>query len=185
MSYFMMNSGQCIELSDINPEHINIKDIAHHLTKIQRYGGALPFGVHYSVAQHSIKMAEYVYRMCGNISGSLVRATLLHDASEAYLGDVNSHLKKELPDYKKIEERVQELINLKYNAFYEDVIKSIDRLIVLDEAGIFFPDRYSVFRQQYESDEHELGLNLVNEYGKEDETYYLFLYWCKKLGIED
>ena len=78
----------------------DVSTIAFALSHINRYTGHVGS---YSVAQHSV----IVSRM---LPDDLKLAGLLHDATEAYLGDVSSPLKALLPEYKKIE------------AFYHSVI---------------------------------------------------------------
>lgn len=94
-------TGKVIDLGLVTEEDIDIVDIAHALSLINRYTGHTV--VPYSVAQHSIHVSKLVadeHALWG----------LLHDASEAYLGDVSRPLKSMLPDYKRLEEMVQRAI---------------------------------------------------------------------------
>lgn len=77
-------SGGKINLLDPQVEDIHIEDIAHALSNICRFGGhSREF---YSVAQHSC-LVSYLVPMPYQLRA------LLHDASEAYLGDVIKPLK--------------------------------------------------------------------------------------------
>lgn len=94
-------TGKVIDLGLVTEEDIDIIDIAHALSLINRYTGHTV--VPYSVAQHSVHVSNLVadeHALWG----------LLHDASEAYLGDVSRPLKSMLPDYKRLEEMVQRAI---------------------------------------------------------------------------
>lgn len=93
----LLRSGIDFDLSRPNPDHIDIADIAHALAHICRYTGHSRW--FYSVAQHSV-LTSYLVRP------SLAMQALLHDATEAYIGDVSAPLKAMLPDYRAIEARV-------------------------------------------------------------------------------
>jgi hypothetical protein len=83
-------------------DSIDIEDIAHHLSGMPRYNAALPF--EYTVAQHSLLVAEILpdeHKLWG----------LLHDATEAYLGDVVSPLKRLLSTFDSVADPVFEEIN--------------------------------------------------------------------------
>lgn len=85
---------------------LDIADIAHALSMLCRANGH--FKSFYSVAQHSINcMWEAKAR---GYSDRVQLASLLHDASEAYLSDVTRPVKAELPRYKEIEGPLQEMI---------------------------------------------------------------------------
>jgi 5'-deoxynucleotidase YfbR-like HD superfamily hydrolase len=85
-------------------EDVDIKDIAHALSLLCRWTGHCKY--HYSIAQHS-----YYCSLLGPEEEALYR--LLHDASEAFMGDMNRPLKHFTPAgfiYRKQEKVVQEII---------------------------------------------------------------------------
>ena len=113
------------------PENLeaDIIDIAHALSNVCRYNGHLKS--FYSVAQHSVLVSRYVR----NMWPELALAALLHDASEAYLPDMPSPIKANLPDFKLLENKVHEQIfkQFKLKWPYPALIKEIDKRIRVDE----------------------------------------------------
>ena len=94
-------SGRFFDLLAPRDYPYDIDEIGHALSNICRYTGHV--NSFYSVAEHSVLVSRIVpdhLSLCG----------LLHDASEAFVGDVSSPLKKLLPEYKKIEENIQSAI---------------------------------------------------------------------------
>lgn len=102
-SWLQTYSGRMFWPLGPRPEDVHIEDIAHALSHLCRFGGhATEF---YSVAQHSIlvsRLVPYEYALAG----------LLHDAAEAYVGDMVRPLKEAgvLHEYRRIEERVSRAI---------------------------------------------------------------------------
>ena len=106
MSEIMTHSKKMFDPLHPKAELIDIEDIAHALAMLCRANGH--FKTFYSVCQHSINcMREAAAR---GYSPKVQLGCLLHDASEAYLSDVTRPVKAELPQYKLIEEPLQEVI---------------------------------------------------------------------------
>ena len=108
---FTTFSGKRINFAAPEESDFDISDIAHALSRIPRYGGHLPCE-HYSVGQHSVlvaRAAQLLYRERHNEDPpkALLLRALLHDAQEAYLGDVVSPLKGLLPEYKALEAKFE------------------------------------------------------------------------------
>ncbi|HET8885571.1 MAG TPA: hypothetical protein VFM70_04370 [Salinimicrobium sp.] len=103
------SSGIYINVFEPTEEMICIEDIAHSLAHQCRFGGHLP--EFYSVAQHSVLCSLMVPE-------KLKLQALLHDASEAYLLDMPKPIKERLPDYKKIEDNLMQVIAKKFGFSY-------------------------------------------------------------------
>jgi hypothetical protein len=99
--YFTTRSGRHIRVLDPRPEDVWMPDIAWALSRICRFGGHSP--CHDSVAQHSVIVSELCPR-------ELQLVGLLHDATEAYVGDVIGPLKHALPELMEVERRWAEAI---------------------------------------------------------------------------
>lgn len=90
MSWIQTFSRRRFDLLNPNPDDILITDIARALSMQCRYVGHVDR--FYSVAEHSVRIAREVRRRGGSLSEQ--RWGLLHDAAEAYLGDVSRPLKQ-------------------------------------------------------------------------------------------
>lgn len=77
-------TGQRFDISVPHADNIDIRDVAHHLSTINRYTGGAMFPM--SVAQHSVNVSRAAEQR--KASPNLVKACLLHDAPEAYLNDI-------------------------------------------------------------------------------------------------
>lgn len=103
-------TGRRIDPWRFRVEDVDLEDIAHSLAHQCRYAGHVKH--FYSVAQHCIIIASYM-SLEENLSFDVWRAALLHDASEAYLGDVSRPVKhhREMEMYRAVEVDVQQKIN--------------------------------------------------------------------------
>jgi hypothetical protein len=100
----MLHSGAWFDFGAPASSNFTIEDIAHGLANMCRYAGQCRR--FYSVAEHSILVSETAV-------GFELEA-LLHDAAEAFMGDITRPLKQMLPEYKKIEKDVEEAILIKF-----------------------------------------------------------------------
>jgi hypothetical protein len=96
-------NGRYFDFTNISQNKIEIVDIAKGLSNVCRFAGQCDR--FYSVAEHSVLVSRIVER--AGCSWRVVFAALMHDVSEALLGDMTSPLKSLLPEYKVIESEVQ------------------------------------------------------------------------------
>jgi hypothetical protein len=110
-------------------EDIDPLDIAHALSLLCRYGGHS--SRFYSVAEHSVLMSHAV-------APENALWALLHDAAEAYLGDVIRPLKRALPAYALIEDNVMAFICARFGLDVEcpAEVKEADNRILVNERAV-------------------------------------------------
>lgn len=129
-------SGKCFDPAEIfsNPSLVDIEDIAHALSLICRWSGNTRH--HYSVAQHSLAVASLFRNKKDKLDA------LLHDAAEAYTGDVVHSIKT--PDISKLEEAlligIYQSLGIAYGAM-NPMVKKADKWVAYREAAYFFPGR--------------------------------------------
>jgi hypothetical protein len=88
-------SGVAFPLAHPSAADIRARDIAHALAGINRFGGHLR--CYYSVAQHSVLVAALLWQRTRDRRATL--AALLHDAHEAYTGDIKQPVKAYLEQF--------------------------------------------------------------------------------------
>lgn len=97
----LLASGNYFDFENPEGSVYTIHDIANGLAHICRFTGQCH--TFYSVAEHSVHCSRLV-------PPEDAFAALMHDASEAMMGDVSRPLKSLLPEYKRIEKRVEAAI---------------------------------------------------------------------------
>lgn len=148
MMYMLTAHRKKFTFFPVKPDAIDFRDIAHSLAKLPRYNGHGPIDLHYSVAEHSVLMANHAYfTFEGEIkhAAAFALAVLLHDAHEAYTGDLTIAAKGAAGhNYKLLCDATQFEINAKFNVFsmassFADEIKELDRRILLNERPAIYP----------------------------------------------
>lgn len=92
MTWIQTLGGAAVDLRCPSPETLDIEEIATSLSRLTRFTGhAREF---YSVAQHSCLVSEYLRVYHSSEQEPLALAGLLHDAHEAYFGDITSPVKE-------------------------------------------------------------------------------------------
>ena len=111
---------------DPRSEDVCVEDIAHGLSLVCRFAGQCQF--FYSVAEHSWLVASQVppeFRL----------QALLHDATEAYIGDMVRPLKQGLPQYRQIEADIWGAIAQRFDVPFQlaPCVKAADNRVLLAE----------------------------------------------------
>lgn len=153
--YVEIASGTKWYILQPHVEDVKIEDIAASLAKTCRFTGHTKR--FYSVAQHCV-MGVRAGRGAGLNDHDLLHV-LLHDAAEAYLGDVSKPLKSLLPDYKKLEAISERVIAARYGLTFPwpAFVKQIDDRLLVTEQRDLMPrgERYiDVEPYEFVLDEH-------------------------------
>lgn len=109
-------TGLAFDLADPRPEMFSIVDIAHALSNICRFTGHSRH--HYSVGQHSVVVASLLMERKPEVA----LEGLMHDAAEAYIGDVSTPLKALIKSqstvYRDIEDRIARVMASRFGLTY-------------------------------------------------------------------
>lgn len=126
------HSGRQVSLLNPQPSQIDIGDIAHGLAYQCRFNGQT--SRFYSIAQHSLMVAAM-------LPDHLRLVGLLHDAAEAYVGDVVQPLKLLLPDFQAIEQRFTQAIGIRLgiNLDHHPDVKQADLIALATEKRDLLP----------------------------------------------
>ncbi len=133
-------TGLVIDPLEIPIIDVRIEDIAHALSLQCRYNGHCK--EFYSIAQHSILVAGHI-----DCCSRTQLFGLLHDAAEAYLGDMIRPLKKEFPQYEFCEKSLQKRIYFGLcrghfpTAIEQATIGLTDRRMLITEAQFLMPSK--------------------------------------------
>ena len=131
--YFPTLKGRRFYPSDPQPGDFDLEEIAHALSMICRFGGQIRS--FYSVGQHSVLVGRAVFGATGN--HALALYGLLHDAAEAYIGDVVWPVKhaSEMRGYKVLEQRVESALRRQFglHPVQPDVVKHYDLVLLATE----------------------------------------------------
>jgi hypothetical protein len=137
-------SGTIVNITKIEPNDIKAWDIVWPLHLSNRYNGNTPFA--WDVLSHSFMVYQTYLKYDNNITKPNVIAMLLHDAAEAYIGDV-VHPLKVIPDFKFFRELEEQIMKVVMNAFgfnYDDVdwdkVYYFDKVVTAIEFSKFFPN---------------------------------------------
>ena len=130
--------GTAVDLANPDTYEFKVESIANMLSKIKRFNG---FGL--DVATHSIQMARILYNYTGNPHIAL--AGLLHDAQEAFIGDVATPVKHAVgTSWEVMEGSLQRAImaqlcpNRKHTLAIQPLIKLVDTYLLKLEVDELF-----------------------------------------------
>lgn len=136
---FRTYRGVKFSLTSPKTSMVDIEDIARGLAYKPHFSGFSPR--FFSIAEHCL-MVEDMMAHYSPMDYEARLMALLHDASEAYTGDVIKPLKNLLPNFVVMEKRIQNVIYLKYCIMPTDQrkrdIKVFDNKTQDIEAGAFY-----------------------------------------------
>jgi uncharacterized protein len=105
----LLHSGEYFDFEDAEGSTFSIKDVARGLSHICRFAGQCDrfysgqCDRFYSVAEHSVYVSLIVPK-------EHAFAALMHDAAEAFVGDMAKPLKVMCPDYQAVEKRIERAV---------------------------------------------------------------------------
>jgi len=136
MSRILTHTGKSFDVLAPQVDMIDPRDISHALAHLCRWNGHTR--VFYSVAQHSCMVADLV-------PPEFKLAALLHDGTEAYIGDLPRPIKRAMPEYQRMEHAlwlcIREAFDLPaaMNIGLPDLIKHADRVALATEVRDLLP----------------------------------------------
>jgi hypothetical protein len=141
MTWIQTYSGVAFDLAAPTADMVHPIDLGHSLGRLQRYTGHAHW--FYSVAEHCCHVHDHL-RETG-ASEQLAFAGLLHDAPEAYVGDLSRPLKEALGHsstpmiaFRNLEmgvaRAVCERFGLPWPLLYDPKVREVDHRILADEA---------------------------------------------------
>jgi hypothetical protein len=141
-NWFQTRTGKLVDVRNPTPDMVDLEDIAHALSMICRFAGHTR--EFYSVAEHSVLVALLGNR--SDFSPEFNLALLLHDAAEAYVGDIISPVKRLLaPASDSLERQWLRAIETKFNlenrlSDMDQSIHKADRLALsIEVSKLFYP----------------------------------------------
>lgn len=170
-------TGRYVDPFSIKGEDINIRDIAHSLARQCRFNGHV--SKFYSVAEHSVRCTDYYFDQYVNGVATPEQTVtafgiLLHDASEAYFGDIPRPIKRKLPFLKDLENNIQTVVE-----FSLGLSKAIERTIITPSScELYKKSIHEADNVLLATEARELGFS-VNEWSLEFgplEDYYIIPY---------
>tara|TARA_R110000851_G_scaffold115675_1_gene241591 strand:- start:3507 stop:4058 length:552 start_codon:yes stop_codon:yes gene_type:complete len=145
-----MSSGIYVDLNNLRPEDMNMTDVDTALNGIIRFTGHYADVKPLTVAQHTLlclTMAE----MFEPEETDLHEAILIHDFSEAYIGDVATPVKQAMGDaWYKFAKPIEQMVEV---AFYGSLMdpEMHDRVKLYDLASLDI-ERRVMWASQYGKD---------------------------------
>lgn len=143
MSWILTATGAQFDLELAFADSMSLLDVAHALALVNRFNGHTSRP--YSVAEHSIHVCQIMEHDLHVTHPAALMAGLLHDAHEAYIGDMATPLKHAIGEpwhaiERRIEQRVQQRFGvLAASTGWRGHIERADRIALATERRDLMP----------------------------------------------
>jgi hypothetical protein len=139
--YMTTRSGRRFYFADPDPSSILLSDIDFALRHLNRFTGHVG---PYSVATHSVAVMHCAQEL--GATDDECRAALLHDAHEAFVGDISSPLKLAIRSaFDEIDHRASRAIDARFGIVRTAIVHKADRMVTHAEALAFMGDAAKVW----------------------------------------
>ena len=156
----------------VNPRvGITLNAIARGLANTCRFGGQCLR--YYSVAEHSVWVSRLV-------PPEFAIVGLMHDAPEAFTGDMVKPLKEELPDFQIVEDRVERAVFAAFNLPLPlpPEVKAVDRIMLATEQRQIM-NKNNEWKWTHKTQPADIVIDCLMP----DAAYAMFMDWAVELGL--
>jgi hypothetical protein len=149
MTWFLTAGGNEIDLQYVKANNVVLTDIAHSLAQLNRFNGHAKRP--YSVAEHSLLVLEIVEQLFAPASVHCRLVALLHDAHEAYVGDLTTPTKQLVGDsWNRLEHRAERSVRSAWALHtaahvWRDAVKQADLIALATERAQLMPPSATLF----------------------------------------
>jgi hypothetical protein len=168
--------GDYLDILDPQPEHYKIEMIAASLSKQCRFVGQCKFL--YTVAQHCLLVVDILENQLK--APEIALEGLLHEGAESVLGDVNTMLKRLLPEYKRIEHLHEEVIAWEFDLDMSDstraMVKRGDLIALRYERECLLPATVTQWKYLRDVPAYTGTFQIREAVPARDEMYFLNCY---------
>lgn len=135
-AWILTYTGVKFDLLNPTPDQVVLEDIAVALSRQARFNGHTKR--FYSVAEHSLIGAN----LLAQSDDEMALEFLLHDAHEAYIGDMARPLKSLCPDFQAIEQQIDYVIRQRFGLKLScpPAVKTMDRILLATEWRELMPE---------------------------------------------
>jgi hypothetical protein len=111
--WMQTHSGRAFYPTDCESLDAQYSDIAHALSNICRFGGHCK--KFYSVLNHSVLTHDIAVAFWPDLTSQERLTVLMHDATEAYIGDMVKPVKVNMEQFNELEEKLWKILAKKFN----------------------------------------------------------------------
>lgn len=142
-------TGRFVDPFNMSTNDVDLEDIAHGLSNIRRFAGQTRKPI--SVLSHIY--FGYQYLLSEDVSvprtDEEMLHWLLHDAAEAYIGDMPSPIKNRLYGFQSLESSLKSVIYQKFQveSAVPYFVSDVDRIMLRQEVSYMVSDRFPKFKK--------------------------------------